>query len=157
MKLAAMFPVASGEMIAVGTALGAAQSGAIMGTTFAGMFDKGGYIPGGQKGIVAEYGDELVNGVMVNGPARVTSREDTAKMMSKGDSPSNTQLNVSIDNSVPNTEYSVEQLNPNDIKIIARQVFNDNIDSGVASVLNSRTSKGSKSMRKNYTTRNRYA
>ena len=44
--------------------------------SFAGMFDKGGFIPGGQWGIVGERGPEIVNG-----PARVTSREDTAKMI----------------------------------------------------------------------------
>ncbi|KAB7697004.1 phage tail tape measure protein [Plesiomonas shigelloides] len=42
---------------------------------FAGMYDSGGYIPSGQFGIVGERGPELVNG-----PARVTSRKQTAVM-----------------------------------------------------------------------------
>lgn len=39
------------------------------------MHDKGGYIKGGQLGIVGEYGPEIVRG-----PASVTSRKDTAAM-----------------------------------------------------------------------------
>lgn len=39
------------------------------------MHDKGGYIKGGQLGIVGEYGPEIVRG-----PASVTSRKDTAEM-----------------------------------------------------------------------------
>lgn len=46
---------------------------------FAGMYDKGGYIPDGQYGIVGEYGPEIVNG-----PAHVTGREDTARKLGKG-------------------------------------------------------------------------
>ncbi|AUR85334.1 coil containing protein [Vibrio phage 1.072.O._10N.286.48.A12] len=65
-------------------ATGYASAGIIAGTTLAGAFDKGGYIPSNQMGIVSEYGDELVNGVLVKGPARVTSREDTAKAMNAG-------------------------------------------------------------------------
>ena len=42
---------------------------------FAGMFDSGGIIPAGQFGIVGERGPELVNG-----PARVTGRKQTAVM-----------------------------------------------------------------------------
>ncbi|MDA1379946.1 hypothetical protein PCI56_09080 [Plesiomonas shigelloides subsp. oncorhynchi] len=45
------------------------------GWSFAGLFDAGGYIPSGQFGIVGERGPELVNG-----PARVTSRKQTAVM-----------------------------------------------------------------------------
>lgn len=76
--------ISSMSWIATGAAIGAAQAGAIMGTTIAGAFDEGGNIPANQMGIVSEYGDELVNGVLVKGPARVTSREDTAKMMNGG-------------------------------------------------------------------------
>lgn len=45
------------------------------GWSFAGLFDSGGYIPSSQFGIVGERGPELVNG-----PARVTSRKQTAVM-----------------------------------------------------------------------------
>lgn len=40
------------------------------------MYDKGGKIPSGQLGIVGEYGPEIIQG-----PANVTSRKDTAKML----------------------------------------------------------------------------
>ncbi|EGA2808959.1 phage tail tape measure protein [Escherichia coli] len=42
---------------------------------FAGMYDSGGYIPRGQFGIVGENGPEIVNG-----PANVTSRKNTAAL-----------------------------------------------------------------------------
>jgi len=45
-------------------------------TFFAGLFDKGGYIPAGQFGIAGEKGPEIVNG-----PARITSTDETARMM----------------------------------------------------------------------------
>lgn len=67
--------------------LGYASAGIIAGTTIAGAFDKGGVIPQDQYGIVSEYGDELVDGVLVKGKqggTRVTSREDTAKIMNQG-------------------------------------------------------------------------
>lgn len=57
----------------------------ISGLMFAGMFDKGGVIPQGAVGIVSEYGDELVNGVLVRGNqggTRVTSREETNNLLS---------------------------------------------------------------------------
>ncbi|MDE9487202.1 phage tail tape measure protein [Xenorhabdus bovienii] len=42
---------------------------------FAGPHDTGGYIPAGKFGLVGEYGPELING-----PARVTSRRQTAAL-----------------------------------------------------------------------------
>ena len=42
------------------------------------MHDKGGNIPAGQYGIVGEIGPELVRG-----PASVTSRKDTADLLSR--------------------------------------------------------------------------
>lgn len=45
----------------------------------AGAFDKGGMIPAGQVGLVGEFGPELIQG-----PANVTSREDTLDMIRKG-------------------------------------------------------------------------
>lgn len=46
------------------------------GGLFAGLFDSGGNIPSGKVGIAGEYGPELIRG-----PAHVTSRVDTARMM----------------------------------------------------------------------------
>lgn len=59
---------------------------------FAGAFDTGGIIPGGQFGLVGERGPELVSG-----PARVVSREQTAKMMG-GD------VNMTFNISAPNEQ-----------------------------------------------------
>lgn len=145
-KLAAMFPLAAPAMVATGTALGAAQAGAIMGTTFAGTFDNGGVIPAGQSGIVAEYGDELVNGVMVKGPARVTSREDTAKMMNGGGG----SVSIVIENRIDGASYREERIDENTVRIIAERVFNDNIDSGVSSVLGNRNSRSTKQMKNSF-------
>lgn len=145
MKMAAMW--GNPAMVSVGVGLGAASAGAIMGTTFAGAFDNGGYIPGGQMGITSEYGDELVNGVMVKGPARVTSREDTAKMMNSG---GGTGLNISIRNEIPDAAYEVNQLNEKDVEIIATRVMNQKGDKMVASAINKKGSKTDKSMRANY-------
>jgi len=50
--------------------------GGLLGGFFAGMFDKGGYIPSGQVGIAGENGPEIIRG-----PAMVTSTRDTARAM----------------------------------------------------------------------------
>tara|TARA_R110000803_G_scaffold110640_1_gene179062 strand:+ start:738 stop:2798 length:2061 start_codon:yes stop_codon:yes gene_type:complete len=51
-------------------------AGGPAGGLFAGLFNKGGYIPAGQFGIAGEQGPEIVNG-----PANVTSTKDTAGLM----------------------------------------------------------------------------
>lgn len=53
------------------------------------MHDKGGYIKGGQLGIVGEYGPEIVRG-----PASVTSRKDTAAMARASMSGSSVTVNL---------------------------------------------------------------
>lgn len=64
-------------------ALGYASIGVVAGQTLAGMFDKGGYIPANQFGIVSELGDEFVNGALVRGPANVTSRRESAAILDR--------------------------------------------------------------------------
>lgn len=64
-------------------ALGYASIGVVAGQTLAGMFDKGGYIPANQFGIVSELGDEFVNGTLVRGPANVTSRRESAVILDR--------------------------------------------------------------------------
>lgn len=151
-KLAEMFPLAAPAMITLGTSLGAAQAGAIMGTTFAGTFDNGGVIPAGQSGIVSEYGDELVNGVLVKGPARVTSREETAAMMNNGGG----SVSILIENRIDGASYREERIDENTVKIIAEKVFNQNIDSGVSSVLGNRNSKSTKQLKSNFSVKGKY-
>lgn len=64
-------------------ALGYASIGVVAGQTLAGMFDKGGYIPANQFGIVSELGDEFVNGTLVRGPANVTSRRESSEILER--------------------------------------------------------------------------
>lgn len=133
-------------------ATGYASAGIIAGQTISGAYDKGGMIPDGQSGIVSEYGDELVNGVLVKGPARVTSREETAAMMNSGSG----NVNILIENRVEGVSYREERIDQNTVKIIAEKVFNDNIDSGVSGVLGNRNSKSSKQLKGNYNVRSKY-
>jgi hypothetical protein len=81
----ALAPAAMGAALSITQPFAAAIGGLSAG--FAGLYDKGGVIPQDMFGIVSEYGNELVNGVMVKGGqggSRVTSREETANMMNGG-------------------------------------------------------------------------
>lgn len=60
-------------------AKGAATIASIRSTNYAGAFDAGGRIPGGKWGIAGEYGPEIIEG-----PAQVTSRADTARLFQRG-------------------------------------------------------------------------
>lgn len=153
MSLAALYPAAAPTMIALGTGLGVASSAAIMATTFAGTFDKGGTIGANQSGIVSEYGAELVNGALVMGAASVTSREDTAKLLN-GDR--SVKLNVEISNQIPKAAYEVQQISEDRVRIIARQEVDRNMDSGVAKVLSDNNSKGGKALQQGYDVRKRF-
>jgi hypothetical protein len=64
-----------------GSVLGGGKSsgGGLLSGLFAGYFDGGGRIPSGLFGIAGEYGPEIVSG-----PAMVTSRANTAKMLGGG-------------------------------------------------------------------------
>lgn len=68
-------PLSYVQMAAV-AAIGATQIATISSQKFSGAYDGGGRIPAGQVGIVGEKGMELVQG-----PANVTSRKDTARML----------------------------------------------------------------------------
>lgn len=81
----ALAPAAMGAALSITQPIAAVIGG--LSTGFAGQFDKGGTIPQDMYGIMSEYGDELANGVLVRGGqggTKVTSREDTAKMMNGG-------------------------------------------------------------------------
>lgn len=107
-------------------ALGAVQIATIKGQKFSGAYDKGGFIRAGSVGAVAEIGNELVNGVLVRGPARVTSREQTARMM-KGDSGDGANVKVEIINN-SSAPAQVEQSSDGTqrlIKVIIGEVAKD--------------------------------
>lgn len=72
------FPANLAEMARV-AATGASILAQINGANFAGAYDKGGNIPAGKIGLVGEYGPELIEG-----PVKVTSRAETAKMLKGG-------------------------------------------------------------------------
>lgn len=138
MKLSVLYD--NPAMVGYGVALGAAQAGAIMGASFAGAFDKGGRIPSNSIGVVSENGAELVDGVLVHGSANVTSREDTAKLLAGNN------VTVQLINNASGVRHDVEQMDENTVRIIARDVFNENIDSGVSNLLTNNRSKTSKSL-----------
>lgn len=133
-------------------ATGYASAGIIAGQTISGAYDNGGTIPAGQSGIVSEYGDELVNGVLVKGPARVTSREETAAMMNNGGG----SVSILIENRIDGATYREERIDKDTVKIIAEKVFNQNIDSGVSSVLGNRNSKSTKQLKNNFSVKGKY-
>lgn len=143
--------VSSLTWLQTGAAIGGAQAGAIVGTTFAGAFDDGGHIPSGQSGIVSEYGDELVNGVMVRGPADVTSRVDTAAMMG------GTNMYVDVQNFAPGVRVSTEKLSEDRVRVIVREEMQTGADDMVSSALNKPGSKSQKSVTSNFSTSKRYS
>ena len=124
-------------------ATGYASAGIIAGTTFAGAYDSGGYIPSGSTGIVSEYADELVNGKLVNGPAHVTSSDRTAQK-------SNTGLNVTVNNHASGVEHTVNQLDENTVEIIATKVLNKNVDAAVSRSVSNPNSKSAKALNRSY-------
>lgn len=85
------FPANLAAMAQV-AAQGAAIMGQIRGTNYAGAFDQGGFIPAGQWGIAGERGPEIIQG-----PATVTSRVDTARMLENAGRPAQPQ-NIRIIN-----------------------------------------------------------
>ena len=113
--LSTMAPAAAATTLAtagtnsLGSTLAIAAVGAAMGSMFAGLFDNGGYIPGGKFGIAGEVGPEIVQG-----PAYVTSRKDTAKIFNQSSQQSSGSagetLNVVVnDNKVINVQGSSEE------------------------------------------------
>lgn len=80
------WPANMAAMASAAAAVGNVVS-TISSINFSGAYDDGGHIPAGKWGIVGEVGPEVVRG-----PANVTSREDTAKMMGASAEPA--QLNI---------------------------------------------------------------
>lgn len=83
-NLAAIGEVAAagGQIISAITAMNVAKVGK-------GAFDKGGNLGYGEWGIAGEYGPEIVEG-----PARITSRRDTAKMLQQSGGGTSVAVNV---------------------------------------------------------------
>ena len=99
---------------------------------------------------MSEFGDELINGQLIKGPARVTSREDTAKMMGGG------ETKIIIENRIEGARFKEQRVDSNTVRIIAEQVFSDNIDKGVSGVLSNRNSKTTKSLKSKFAVRSTF-
>jgi len=59
------------------------------GSLFGGLFAEGGYLPAGQFGIVGERGPEIING-----PARITGTDETARLLASGRSATQITYNI---------------------------------------------------------------
>lgn len=93
------FPANLGAMAGVVSATAGIVS-TISGTSYSGAYDNGGVIPAGKVGLVGEIGPELVEG-----PANVRSRRETAQMFKEGQSANDQQApqvnnNLRIINSI---------------------------------------------------------
>jgi hypothetical protein len=83
-------------LIAQAVAQGARILSTIQSISYSGAHDKGGFIPSGSIGTVAELGDEIVNGQLIQGPARVKSRRETEQLTSSGGGSIVVNINVVV-------------------------------------------------------------
>ena len=107
-------PIAGPPLSMAVRALGYAGIGTVIGTSIAGLFDRGGMVPSGKYGIVGERGPELVKG-----PAIVTSRQQTAGMM--GSRGTGNQVNVTVHNNAP-VKVETSQNANGDIEMVIKEV-----------------------------------
>jgi tape measure domain-containing protein len=84
----APWPANLAAMASVASAVGGLVN-TIASVNFSGAYDEGGSIPAGKWGIAGEYGPEIVNG-----PANVTSRKDTADLLGNAGAAQSTNLRI---------------------------------------------------------------
>ena len=108
-------------------------------------FASGGYTGSGARNRVAGFvhGQEFVM------PAEATSRNRAAlEAMRSGSSiGGDVQLNVTVENHASGVSHQVQQISPTEIRIIAREVVNNEAPGAVARSLSNRNSVVSKSLR----------
>ena len=75
-------PALGAAAAAAAVAAGLANVAQVSGSNFSGAYDQGGRIPAGSIGLVGEYGPEIVQG-----PANVTSRKETAALLKQQQTP----------------------------------------------------------------------
>lgn len=98
--------------------------------SFAGMFDNGGYIPNGQWGIAGEYGPEIVQG-----PANVVSRIDTAKMLQYSNDAPDTSASIAsaisqaISSAVKSVQPTNQSFNAKIVNVIDPSIVNEYLES----------------------------
>lgn len=86
---------------------------------YSGMYDEGGRIPSGGWGIVGEYGPEIVEG-----PAKVTSRKETAQQLKGGgDTYFNPEITVNVERS-DSDQGDGEQMGKQVARAVEAQVMN---------------------------------
>lgn len=107
-------PIAGPPLSMAVRAMGYAGIGTVIGTSIAGLFDRGGMVPSGKYGIVGERGPELVKG-----PAIVTSRQQTAGMA--GSRGTGNQVNVTVHNNAP-VKVETSQNANGDIEMVIKEV-----------------------------------
>lgn len=137
----------TGALIGIGAAI--AGISLLIGM-FAGGFDQGGRIPNNSWGIVGEFGPEIVNG-----PANVTGRKDTAALLgsvNSGSSQSSGDLNVQVNNTVSNdVQANVSQNQDGGLTIdIVRKEIRKMTPGIVSDNMNNANSQISKSMSNNF-------
>lgn len=118
----------------------------------------GGSASGNSAYEVNELGMESYrNALTKNGERDVllTGREGGTVTRSEKVGNSSASLNVSVENYVSGVEHSVQQIDENTVKIIATEVFNKNIDSGVSSVMSKPSTKTRKQMDKDFSIKKR--
>lgn len=120
-------------LMATAAATGATLLANIKGAQYAGAYDKGGYIPAGQVGLVGEIGPEFVNG-----PARVTGRQRTAALMDQAAANDNSvrsitkhyEFNIDATNAMPGVELLIRDEVTQAINRYDSEVQNDFANNG---------------------------
>lgn len=87
----------------------------IRGTTYSGAYEAGGTIPQGKIGLVGEFGPELVEG-----PANVRSRRETAQMFREGQDGNGQQMAM-----MPAPEVNVKNINVLDPAVVGDYLATD--------------------------------
>ena len=115
-------PALGAAAAAAAVAAGASNIAQVRGASFSGAYDSGGIIPQGRIGLVGEFGPELVEG-----PANVRSRRDTAEIFRAG-----------ADQSQPQQVMSPPQVNIKNINVLDPSVVGDYLatDEGEQVIMN---------------------
>lgn len=103
-------------LIAQAIGQGARILSTIRGLNYSGAYDSGGWIPAGSIGTVAERGDEIVNGQLVRGPAKVVSRKDTQAMLAGGGGDTYVSITVNMQGGETATDVSASGANAESAK-----------------------------------------
>jgi len=121
------------------------------------QYERGGYIPAGHKGIVAEAssgigGAEFVNGTLVQGDTQVTSSRKTEALLNQGSNSNNKELVVIVNNNT-SSQIDVTETNTDtrqEFKIEILQEAQQNAENSFTQSLNTGTGAYSTAISNNY-------